>query len=81
MSVFNLNAQLPSPALLERVEALIDRGLHLQAYALASEQGDPRYWQGAEAMGCMARLAGHIGAPRLADVLSWLAYRLSLIHI
>lgn len=75
MSAFNSNAQLPSPALLERVEALVDRGLHLQAYALASEQGDPRYWQGAEAMGCMARLAGHIGAPRLADALTWLAYR------
>ncbi|XXF09848.1 C39 family peptidase [Pseudomonas sp. D2-3] len=75
MSVFNPNAQVPSPALLVQLEALIDRGLFLQAFALASEQGDPRYWQGPEAMTCMARLAGHIGAPRLADVLTWLAYR------
>lgn len=46
MSVFNPNAQVPSPALLAQLEALIDRGLFLQAFALASEQGDPRYWQG-----------------------------------
>ncbi len=75
MSVFNPHSQTPSPALLERLDALVDRGLLLQAYALASEQGDPRYWQGAEAMTSFARLAGHVGASRLADALNWLAYR------
>lgn len=75
MSVFHANAQVPEPALLNQLEALIDRGMFLQAHGLASAEGDPRYWQGPEAMTCMARLAGHIGAPRLADVLAWLAYR------
>lgn len=62
-------------ALLNQIEELADRGLFLQAHALAAELGDYRSWRGPHAMALAARLVGHLGAPRLADALAYLGYR------
>ncbi|MFZ6047839.1 tetratricopeptide repeat protein [Pseudomonas sp. CR3202] len=61
--------------LLPALDSLADRGLFLQAHKLAAQLGDYRQWQGPAAISIAVRLAGHLGAPRLANVLAYLAYR------
>lgn len=62
-------------ALLAQIERLADCGLFLQAHELATQLGDYRHWRGPRAMTLAARLVGHLGARRLADVLAYLGYR------
>ncbi len=62
-------------ALLEKIEALADHGLFVQAHALAMQFGEYRDWRGPRMSALAARLVGHMGAPRLADALAYLGYR------
>lgn len=61
--------------LLHAIEALADRGLFLQAHALAGRLGDYRQWRDPAALALACRLVGHMGAPRLADALAWRTFR------
>lgn len=71
-----LSVESPAVALiLGKIEDLAERGLFMQAHALAAELGDYRSWRGPAAMALAARLVGHMGAPRLADALAYLGYR------
>lgn len=57
------------------VQALYDRGLYLQAYALAVKRAPLREWRGTPARVLAGRLAGNLGAPRLGRVLHFRAWR------
>jgi tetratricopeptide (TPR) repeat protein len=63
------------PDALARVRDLYDRGLCLQAYSAARDHGDLREWEGTAARLLAARIAGHVGAPRLSLSLFLLAGR------
>lgn len=63
------------PADLGPVLELYDRGLYLQAYEVARGIGPVAQWTGTAALLIGSRLAGNLGAPRLARWLSLRAYR------
>jgi tetratricopeptide (TPR) repeat protein len=54
------------PQILGRVRDLYGRGLMLQAYRVAHEAGALKDWRGPEARVLAARLAIHLGAPRMS---------------
>src|SRR4051812_4070362 len=64
-----------SPADVAAGEALYDRELHLQAYRRALEVAPLETWSGTAALLIAGRLAGDIGAPRLARRLHQRAWR------
>src|SRR5262245_61303162 len=61
-------------ATLQRIQQVYDSGLMLQAYRAAEEVGPLRFWTGA-ARTLAGRLAGNLGAYKLARMLHWRAYR------
>lgn len=60
---------------IEKVENLYDRGLLLQAYAIAESFAPIETWRGTEARLLAGRLAFHLGNPRLAQALYLQAWR------
>jgi len=60
---------------LDRVQALYDRGLMLQAYEAARADGPLRSWQGRNARILAGRLASNLGAQRLSCAMHSLAWR------
>lgn len=64
-----------SPSQLQTVLALYERGMLLQAHQLAESYGLLRQWEGTAARVMAGRLAAHLGAPRLARAVHWLAWR------
>ncbi|HYJ07135.1 MAG TPA: C39 family peptidase, partial [Chthoniobacterales bacterium] len=64
-----------TPAQLNSVTALYDRGLYLQAYAAAQKIGPVERWTGTAALLLGSRLAGNLAASRLARWLALRAYR------
>jgi tetratricopeptide (TPR) repeat protein len=71
------NAGTPSvpPETLNQVQALYDQGLHIQAHRLATDFAPLKCWAGSKARILAGRLAGNLGAYRLACVLHWRAWR------
>ena len=66
--------KIPREAL-QQVRGLYDRGLFLQAHALASGYGSLRKWNGSDARLLAGRLARQLGALRVATALHLLAGR------
>ncbi len=64
-----------SAGTLGQVLEAYERGLCLKAYSLAQSLGPLREWEGTEARLLAARLAAHVGAPRLSLALFLLAGR------
>ncbi len=62
---------------LERIRALYDEGLYVQALRAASELGELRDFSPTPARVLAARLASQLGAPRLASYLAVTAWRQS----
>jgi tetratricopeptide (TPR) repeat protein len=60
------------PEAIERITALYERGLYVQAYAEAKRFGELRGWSGAAACVIGGRLAGNVGSLEIA---TWLRFR------
>ncbi|CAN5554758.1 hypothetical protein BH09VER1_BH09VER1_38070 [soil metagenome] len=60
---------------LGEIRRLYEAGLYLQAWQTSRTHGDLTEWSGREAQILAGRLAGNIGAPRLASALHAFAYR------
>lgn len=65
----------PSPADFAVIEALYESGRYLQAFDAARKHGPLREWGGSRPRVLAARIAGHVGAPRLARAMQIRAYR------
>jgi tetratricopeptide (TPR) repeat protein len=65
----------PPLALAERIHALCDEALFLQAHALTLPYGPLEGWTGTACLLAASRLAAHAGAPRLGRRLALRAYR------
>src|SRR5690242_8551626 len=67
------NCEVP-PEALQKIQALYDAGLMLQAWRVAEEHGPLKLWTGqARTLGW--RLAGNLGGYKVAAVLHWKAYQ------
>ncbi len=72
----DLKSLIPIPAeALAAAERLYDQGLYLQSAEALKEWGSPRQWKGTAARIFGGRLAGNLGAPRLASALIASSYR------
>ena len=58
-----------APRDLDRIRELYNSGLYLQAYEVAKKYGPFSRWQGTAARVLAGRLAGNLGARRLASAL------------
>ncbi len=65
---------------LERIRDLYDRGLYLQAHGIATRYGPFHGWTGTAARIMAGRLAGNIGARRLACALHMTTWRADRAH-
>lgn len=72
---FNHATMTPAPEILTSVRDLYERGLYLKAHDAALQHGPLRNWTGGAARTLAARLARHLGAPRLARWHLALAWR------
>src|SRR5256885_5193142 len=64
-----------TPTQLQDVLSLYEQGQLLKAYDLARALGPLQHWEGTAARVMAGRLAAHLGAPRMARALHWLAWR------
>lgn len=63
------------PVDLSQVTRLYDEGRYLAAYRQADALGPLTKWTGAAGRLIAGRMANNLGAPRLGDILHWLAFR------
>src|SRR5437870_4682796 len=56
-----------TPDQLQRILALYEQGLYVQAYQVATQIGPLDQWRGTDARIVAGRLAGNLGSTRLGD--------------
>ncbi|HMX26129.1 MAG TPA: hypothetical protein PKC13_11040, partial [Blastocatellia bacterium] len=69
-----------SPAQIQPIKELYNRGLYLQAYEAALQLAPLEQWEGTDALLIAGRLAGMLGAPKLARRFHLKAWREDRAH-